>query len=147
MRRPNDSGVSSTGSTTSNGRRSSARSGVSLEDLQRGEFRAGLRVKGVVGMPGCFEMSWAADGRAIFTYAAEVREGERHVVWLAVGGTGGRAARAVDTDLAQVVHPVDTVNRALAEVAARPRRLAFLDELRNAQEDLGDADVMQGAWR
>lgn len=42
---------------------------------------------------------------------------------------------------------VDTVNRALAEVAARPRRLAFLDHLRTAEDDLGDAEVMQGAWR
>lgn len=42
---------------------------------------------------------------------------------------------------------VDTVNRALAEVAARPRRLAFLDQLRMAEDDLGDAEVMQGAWR
>lgn len=42
---------------------------------------------------------------------------------------------------------VDTVNRALAEIAARPRRLAFLDHLRTAHDDLGDPEVMQGAWR
>lgn len=42
---------------------------------------------------------------------------------------------------------VETVNRALAEVAARPRRLAFLEQLRTAEDDLGDAQVMQGAWR
>lgn len=42
---------------------------------------------------------------------------------------------------------VETVNRALAEVAARPRRLAFLEKLRTAEDDLGDAQVMQGAWR
>ena len=36
-------------------------------------------------MPGCFEMTWEANGRAIFTYGAEVRAGEPHVIWLAVG--------------------------------------------------------------
>jgi hypothetical protein len=36
-------------------------------------------------MPGCFKMTWAGDGRAIFTYGPEVRPGERHVIWLAVG--------------------------------------------------------------
>jgi hypothetical protein len=56
-----------------------------IENIKGGRFRAGLRVKGIQGMPGCFEMSWAADGRAIFTYGAEVREGERHVMWLAIG--------------------------------------------------------------
>jgi hypothetical protein len=30
-------------------------------------------------------MTWAGDGRAIFTYGAEVRPGERHIIWLAVG--------------------------------------------------------------
>lgn len=56
-----------------------------VDDMARGQFRAGLRVKGVQAMPGCFEMTWARDGRAIFTYGAEVRPGEPHVVWLAVG--------------------------------------------------------------
>jgi Arc/MetJ family transcription regulator len=42
---------------------------------------------------------------------------------------------------------VETVNRALAEVAARPRRLAALERLRTAEDDLGDAEVMRGAWR
>lgn len=42
---------------------------------------------------------------------------------------------------------VETVNRALAEVAARPGRLAFLEQLRTSEDDLGDAGVMQGAWR
>jgi hypothetical protein len=56
-----------------------------VEDLERGDFRAGLRVKGIRGMPGCFEMTWANDGRAIFTYGPEVRSSDRHVVWLAVG--------------------------------------------------------------
>lgn len=42
---------------------------------------------------------------------------------------------------------VATVNRALAEVAARESRLAFLDTLDEAAADLGDAEVMRGAWR
>lgn len=41
---------------------------------------------------------------------------------------------------------VDTVNRALAEVAARPRRVAAVERLRTAADDLGDAETMQRAW-
>lgn len=42
---------------------------------------------------------------------------------------------------------VATVNKALADVAERPRRLAFLDHLAVAQDDLGDYEVMEDAWR
>ncbi len=42
---------------------------------------------------------------------------------------------------------VETVNRALAEIAARPRRLAALARLRLADDDLGDRQVMERAWR
>ncbi len=42
---------------------------------------------------------------------------------------------------------VATVNRALAEIAAREARLAFLDDLDEAAADLADAEVMRGAWR
>jgi len=42
---------------------------------------------------------------------------------------------------------VSTVNRALAEVAARQQRLAFLDDLDHAATDLADPEVMRGAWR
>jgi Arc/MetJ family transcription regulator len=42
---------------------------------------------------------------------------------------------------------VETVNRALAEIAARPRRLEFLETLRAADDDLADPEVMRGAWR
>ncbi len=42
---------------------------------------------------------------------------------------------------------VDTVNRALAEVAARARRVAALERLRTAADDLGDAETKQRAWR
>jgi hypothetical protein len=57
-----------------------------VEDLQRGRtFRKGLRVKGIEGAAGIFEMTWAADGRATFEYGSEVTEGETHVVWRRVG--------------------------------------------------------------
>ena len=42
---------------------------------------------------------------------------------------------------------VDTVNRALSEIAARPLRLAALERLRTTADDLGDAEIMRGAWR
>lgn len=57
-----------------------------VSDLEHGQFRPGLRVKGIAGMPGCFEMTWAGDGRAIFSYGPEARPGEPHVIWLAIGG-------------------------------------------------------------
>jgi hypothetical protein len=41
----------------------------------------------------------------------------------------------------------ETVNRALAEIAARRRRRAALERMRIAEDDLGDAEVMRGAWR
>jgi Arc/MetJ family transcription regulator len=42
---------------------------------------------------------------------------------------------------------VATVNKALADVAGRPRRLAFLDHLAATKDDLGDSAVMEDAWR
>ena len=57
-----------------------------VEDLQRDRvFRKGLRIKGIQGASGIFEMTWAADGRATFEYGDEVIEGEPHVVWRRVG--------------------------------------------------------------
>jgi len=43
--------------------------------------------------------------------------------------------------------PAETVNRALAEIAARRRRRAALERRRTAEDDLGDAEIMPGAWR
>ena len=48
-------------------------------------FRPGLRVQGVQGAEGVFEMTWADDGRATFEYGAAVREGETHIVWRRIG--------------------------------------------------------------
>jgi hypothetical protein len=57
-----------------------------VEDLRAGgRFRRGLRVKGVQGASGLFEMSWAADGRATFQYGDAVLYGEPHVIWRRVG--------------------------------------------------------------
>ncbi len=55
-------------------------------DLNSGTLRKGLRVKGIQGHPGVFEMTWAADGRATWQYGAEVRPGEPHVIWRRIGG-------------------------------------------------------------
>ena len=50
-----------------------------------GPFRKGLRVKGVKGATGIFEMTWAPDGRATFEYGESVQSGEPHVIWRRVG--------------------------------------------------------------
>jgi hypothetical protein len=57
------------------------------EDLKAGGrgFRAGLRVKGVRGAAGVFEMTWAPDGRATFQYGESLRDGEPHIIWRRVG--------------------------------------------------------------
>lgn len=57
-----------------------------VEDLRTGgQFRKGLRVKGVQGAAGIFEMTWAPDGRATFRYGQPVRAGDPHIVWRRVG--------------------------------------------------------------
>jgi len=57
-----------------------------VADLKRGHgFRQGLRVKGIRGAPGMFELTWADDGRATFSYGESRREGEPHIVWHRVG--------------------------------------------------------------
>jgi hypothetical protein len=57
-----------------------------VDDLQRGKgFRKGLRVKGVKGAAGIFEMTWGDDGRATSEYGDSVTKGEPHVVWRRIG--------------------------------------------------------------
>jgi hypothetical protein len=57
-----------------------------VEDLEAGKrFRNVLRVKGVQGAIGVFEMTWAPDGRATFEYGGSVLEGEPHIVWRRAG--------------------------------------------------------------
>jgi hypothetical protein len=59
-----------------------------VADLQaKRQFRPGLRIKGVQGHPGIFEMTWQMpDGRATFRYGPEVHPGEPHIIWRRVGG-------------------------------------------------------------
>lgn len=56
-----------------------------VADLGSGSFRSALRVKGIPGAEGVFEMPWADDGRATFEYGVAVREGEIHIVWRRIG--------------------------------------------------------------
>lgn len=42
---------------------------------------------------------------------------------------------------------VSTVNRALTEIAARPLRVGAVERLLAAADDLGDVEIMRGAWR
>lgn len=57
-----------------------------VEDLRAGgQFRKGLRVKGVKGASGVFEMSWADNGRATFQFGEPVVDGEPHVIWRRIG--------------------------------------------------------------
>ncbi|CAI7980213.1 conserved hypothetical protein [Frankia sp. Hr75.2] len=57
-----------------------------VEGLNQGSFHPSLRVKGFKTRPGVFEMSWAPDGRALFSYGPPLhgRPGP-HVVWLRIG--------------------------------------------------------------
>lgn len=56
-----------------------------VADLRSGQFRKGLRVKGVRAAPGVFELTWADDGRATFTYGEPITEGEPHIIWRRIG--------------------------------------------------------------
>lgn len=58
-----------------------------VEDLRfNRRFRPGLRVKGVRGHRGIFELTWAPDGRATFEYGEERVPGEAHIIWRRIGG-------------------------------------------------------------
>jgi hypothetical protein len=56
-----------------------------VEDLRRGTFRKGLRVKRVQSRPGVWEMTWADDGRATFAYGASIHPGQPHIIWRRIG--------------------------------------------------------------
>ena len=57
-----------------------------VQDLRaRRGFRPGLRVKGVRAESGVFEMTWAPDGRATFSYGRSIVEGEPHIIWRRIG--------------------------------------------------------------
>jgi hypothetical protein len=55
-----------------------------VADLPSGRFRAGLRVRGVEGAEGLFEMTWAPNGRATFQYGSDQGHGP-HVIWRRIG--------------------------------------------------------------
>lgn len=59
---------------------------LTMERDPRKGFRAALRVKKVQGASGVFEMTWAPDGRAMFSMGSPVVQGKRHIVWHRVGG-------------------------------------------------------------
>lgn len=57
-----------------------------VADLKHGgRFRKSLRVKGVQGAEGLFEMTWAPNGRATFQYGHEQRPKEPHIIWRRCG--------------------------------------------------------------
>jgi hypothetical protein len=56
-----------------------------VTDLKGGRLRKSLRVKAVQGHDGVYEMAWAPDGRATFSYGQSVRPGEVHVIWRRCG--------------------------------------------------------------
>ena len=57
-----------------------------VDDLRVGVgFRKGLRIKGVKGATGVYELTWTDDGRATFQYGPEITNGKAHVVWRRVG--------------------------------------------------------------
>jgi hypothetical protein len=56
-----------------------------VPDADAGQFRPGLRVKGVRGTPGVFEMTWAQNGRATWQYGQPRRPGSPHIIWRRVG--------------------------------------------------------------
>jgi hypothetical protein len=56
-----------------------------VADIKKRKFRKGLRIKGIQGEEGIFEMTWAKNGRATFQYGSEVRPGDPHVIWRRCG--------------------------------------------------------------
>ncbi|MFE2639552.1 hypothetical protein ACFXKF_33120 [Streptomyces scopuliridis] len=59
-----------------------------VPDLRAGcpfRFRPGLRVKGVRIAPGVYELTWAPDGRATWSYGRERIPGAAHIVWRRIG--------------------------------------------------------------
>ncbi|MFB7918061.1 hypothetical protein [Streptomyces sp. NPDC056061] len=56
-----------------------------VEDLRTGRFRAGLRIKRVRCSPGVYELTWAGNGRATWSYGTERIRDDPHVIWRRIG--------------------------------------------------------------
>ena len=57
-----------------------------VEDLKaKRPFRAGLRVKSYHSRKGVFAMTWAGNGRELFTFGDPIQSDEPHIVWLRIG--------------------------------------------------------------
>ncbi|MFD9242874.1 hypothetical protein ACFV0D_13270 [Streptomyces sp. NPDC059556] len=57
-----------------------------VPDLRTGrQFRPGLRIKGVRRSPGVYELTWAPDGRATWSYGRVRKAGDQHIVWRRIG--------------------------------------------------------------
>ncbi|MCK9876566.1 hypothetical protein MXD59_12395 [Frankia sp. Ag45/Mut15] len=58
-----------------------------VDGLAEGALHPSLRVKGFKLRPGVFELSWAPNGRALFTYGSPLpgHGTDPHVIWLRVG--------------------------------------------------------------
>ncbi|MFE2723749.1 hypothetical protein [Kitasatospora sp. NPDC059327] len=57
-----------------------------VTDLRAGQgFRRGLRVKTMQGHPDIWELTWAPDGRATFSYGEPVQDGDPHIVRRRIG--------------------------------------------------------------
>ncbi|MFB7827404.1 hypothetical protein [Streptomyces hydrogenans] len=57
-----------------------------VPDLRTGcQFHPGLRINGVRSAPSVFELTWAPDGRATWSYSRARIAGEQHVIWRRIG--------------------------------------------------------------
>ena len=52
-----------------------------MEAGEKSGFRSGLRVKRVQGTPDIYEMTWAPNGRATFSWGTPIIGGLFHVKW------------------------------------------------------------------
>jgi hypothetical protein len=56
-----------------------------VADLPGRSFRPSLRVKAYKGYPRVYKLTWAPDGRALWTYGTGPRADDPHIIWLRIG--------------------------------------------------------------
>ena len=56
-----------------------------VPDLAKEHSAPGFGSRVFQAAPGVFEMTWAPDGRATFSYGQQQRTGEPHVIWRRIG--------------------------------------------------------------